>query len=220
MELTPAEENYLKGIYGLEASGISPISTNELADLMQTKPASVTDMLKKLARKGMISYVRYQGVHITSAGKKKALEITRRRKLWEVFLVEKLRLHWDELAGLSDALEHISSPLLIQRMDEFLGYPKFDPFGDPIPNEYGEISSKPRVPVLELKIEQSAKIIAVSDNSSSFLKYLDKAGLFIGAKVLVLDKVDFDGSMELLVENKKRLFISKEVAANILTLPF
>ncbi|MCC5936642.1 MAG: metal-dependent transcriptional regulator [Lunatimonas sp.] len=220
MNLTSAEENYLKGIYSLGVGRNGDISTNELAALLQTKPASVTDMLKKLAKKGMISYVKYQGVSVTTAGKKKALEITRRRKLWEVFLVEKLRLQWDELTELSDELEHVSSPLLMQRLDEYLGYPKFDPFGDPIPNELGEMSDHPRVPLLDLSFEQSGKIIGVNDNSSSFLKYLDKAGIFIGVKVLVLDKVDFDGSMELLIDNKRRQFISKEVASNILVMAY
>lgn len=219
--LTSAEENYLKGIYTLSVTQTEEgISTNDIAALLQTKAASVTDMLKKLAAKDAIIYRKYYGVYLTEAGKKTALSILRRRRLWEVFLVERLRFQWDQLHDVAAELEHIASPLLVQRLDEYLGYPKFDPFGDPIPDEYGEISNNPRLPLHDLSVEQQGKIVGLNDNSSSFLKYLDKAGLYIGAKILVLDKVEFDGSMELLIDNKKRQFVSKEAAANILVLGF
>jgi DtxR family Mn-dependent transcriptional regulator len=214
--LTTAEENYLKAIYHLSDGGKKSVSTNDVAGAMKTKPASVSDMLRKLGEKEVIEYRKYYGLHITEEGKKQALQTIRKHRIWEVFLVEKLNFAWDEVHEVAEELEHIQSPLLIQRLDAFLNYPKFDPHGDPIPDEFGDVKAKPRLVLNEMEIDQMGQIVAVKDSSAAFLKYLDKVGAYIGARIKVLDKTDFDGSLEILVDQKKNLFMSKDVAANIL----
>ncbi len=214
--MTTAEENYLKAIYHLSEGGKKSVSTNDVAGAMKTKPASVSDMLRKLGEKEVIEYRKYYGVHITDEGKKQALQTIRKHRLWEVFLVDKLNFAWDEVHEVAEELEHIQSPLLIQRLDTFLNYPKFDPHGDPIPDEFGDVKAKPRLVLNEMEIGQMGQIVAVKDSSAAFLKYLDKVGAYIGARIKILDKTDFDGSIEILVDQKKNLFMSKDVAANIL----
>jgi len=216
--LTYAEENYLKTIYQLSDAGKKGVSTNDISSAMKTKPASVSDMLRKLGEKAVIEYRKYYGVHITEEGKKLALQTIRKQRLWEVFLVEKLRFSWDEVTEVADELEHVRSRILIQRLDEYLGFPKFDPHGDPIPDEFGEVRTRPRVPLVELAIHDSGQIVAVKDSSAAFLRYLDKVGAYIGARIKVLDKVEFDGSVEILVDNKKSIFMSKDVAGNIMVM--
>lgn len=218
MNLTTAEENYLKAIYHLSDGGSKSVSTNDIAGEMKTKPASVSDMLRKLSDKEVIEYRKYYGVHITEDGKKRALQTIRKHRLWEVFLVDKLNFAWDEVHEVAEELEHIQSPLLIQRLDAYLNYPKFDPHGDPIPDEYGDVRARPRVPLNEMDLDQSGQIVAVKDSSAAFLRYLDKVGAYIGARIKVLDRVEFDGSLEILVDNKKNIFMSKDVAGNILVI--
>jgi len=216
MDLTIAEENYLKAIYHLSEGGKKSVSTNDIAGEIQTKPASVSDMLRRLSEKQVIEYRKYYGLQITESGKQLALQTIRKHRLWEVFLVDKLQFAWDEVHEVAEQLEHIQTPLLIQRLDAFLNYPKFDPHGDPIPDEYGDVRSRPRIPLNEMNIDQVGQIVAVKDSSAAFLRYLDKVGAYIGARIKVLDKVEFDGSVEILVDQKKTLFMSKDVASNIL----
>lgn len=218
MILTTAEENYLKTIYTLSNGGTKSVSTNDISAAIKTKAASVSDMLRKLGEKEVIEYRKYYGVNITEEGKKRALHLVRKHHLWEVFLVDKLQFAWDEVNEVADALQHIQSPLLIQRLDSYLNFPKFDPHGDPIPDEYGDIKARPRQAMNELDIDQSGQIVAVKDSSAAFLKYLDKVGAYIGARIKILDKVEFDGSLEILVDQKKTLFMSKDVAMNILVI--
>jgi DtxR family Mn-dependent transcriptional regulator len=215
ISLSPAEEKYLRTIYHLLAERREKVSTNEIAAAVQTKAASVSDMLKRLAGKQLIDYRKYYGVSLTEEGRKTALHIIRRHHLWEVFLVDKLKFSWDEVNAIAEELEHVKAPLLVRRLDEYLGYPKFDPHGDPIPDEFGELSSKPKMVLQEVPVGQSGKIVSVTDSSASFLKYLDKVGIYIGAKVLVLEKIAYDGSQELFIDNQKKIFVSKEVAGNI-----
>lgn len=218
MNLTTAEENYLKAIYHLSEEGKKSVSTNDVAAEMKTKPASVSDMLRKLGEKEVIEYRKYYGVNMTEEGKKRALQTIRKHRLWEVFLVDKLQFAWDEVHEVAEELEHIQSPLLIQRLEAYLNYPKFDPHGDPIPDEFGDMRARPRVALNEMDIDQTGQIVAVKDSSAAFLRYLDKVGAYIGARIKVLDKVEFDGSLEILVDQKKTLFMSKDVAANILVI--
>ena len=218
MELTVAEENYLKAIYHLSDGGKKSVSTNDIAAEIKTKAASVSDMLRKLGEKEVIEYRKYYGLQITESGKRYALQTIRKHRLWEVFLVEKLNFAWDEVHEVAEQLEHIQSSLLIQRLDAYLNFPKFDPHGDPIPDEFGDVRSRPRVQLNEMEINQTGQIVAVKDSSAAFLRYLDKVGAYIGARIKVLDKVEFDGSLEILVDQKKTLFMSKDVASNILVL--
>jgi DtxR family Mn-dependent transcriptional regulator len=216
LELSFAEENYLKAIYHLSSSGQRQVNTNAIAERLETKPASVTDMIRKLSEKGVITYVKYQGVNITEEGEKNALSVIRKHRLWEVFLVNKLNFHWDEVHEIAEQLEHIRSSLLISRLDEFLEYPKFDPHGDPIPNADGIISSKPMVALTELSLDTNSQLVSMIDTGTAFLNYLDKIGMKIGSKIKILETIEFDGSMEIEVDRTKLLTISKQVASNLL----
>ena len=213
--LSYAEENYLKAIYHLSEESDGSVSTNAIADSLNTKAASVTDMIKKLSNKGVLSYQKYYGVTVSEEGRKAALQVIRKHRLWETFLVDKLKFNWDEVHEVAEQLEHINSSLLIKRLDEFLAYPKYDPHGDPIPDENGEFKSKPQALLHTLNVGQIGIIVTVKDSNNSFLQYLDKIGIYLGAKIKILDKVDFDGSMEIQIDNKKIVFISKEVSENI-----
>jgi DtxR family Mn-dependent transcriptional regulator len=216
MKLSLAEENYLKAVYHLSAEGESEVSTNAIAEEMQTKAASVSDMMRRLSEKELVHYKKYQGVRISDQGSKAALQVVRKHRLWEVFLVEKLKFSWDQVHDVAEQLEHIKSPLLIQRLDEFLGHPKYDPHGDPIPDENGEFKEKPQIALSETNVNDDGIVIAVKDTNALFLQHLDRIGIYLGAKVKTLDKIAFDGSMEVLVDQKNKLFISKEVAQNVL----
>ena len=216
IDLSFAEENYLKAIYHLSSDGKKQVNTNAIAERLETKPASVSDMIRKLSDKGVVSYVKYQGVNITTDGKKKALWVIRKHRLWEVFLVEKLKFHWDEVHEIAEQLEHIRSSLLISRLDDFLGYPKFDPHGDPIPNADGIISSKPRMILSELDVKSKVELVSMKDTGNAFLNYLDRIGMKIGSKIEILEIIEFDGSVEIEIDNKKQLTISRQVADNLL----
>ena len=217
-DLSFAEENYLKAIYHLSSSGQKQVNTNAIAERLETKPASVSDMIRKLSDKGVITHVKYQGVNITEKGKQKALSVIRKHRLWEVFLVSKLNFHWDEVHEIAEQLEHIRSSLLISRLDEFLGYPKFDPHGDPIPNEDGVISTKPRVILSDLSQGTISQLVSMIDTGTAFLNYLDKIGMKIGTKIKILDTIEFDGSMEIEADFNKSITISKQVADNLLVI--
>ena len=214
--LTFAEENYLKAIYHLSEDGKKVVSTNEIAYSLDTKASSVTDMLQRLATKGVLDYIKYKGVRISEKGKKAALIVIRKHRLWETFLVEKLKFNWDEVHEVAEQLEHIKSPLLIKRLDEFLGYPKFDPHGDPIPDENGEFSSKPQIRLSELPLEKKAVVVGVLDHSPAFLQHLDRIKLHIGARIKLIDRVEFDGSLEIELDEEKRMFVSRDVSENVL----
>ncbi len=191
------------------------VSTNQIAASMNTSAASVTDMLKKLADKQLINYARYQGVSLTPAGEKIAVHIIRKHRLWEYFLVEKLDFKWDEVHEMAEEMEHISSKELVDRLDKFMGYPKYDPHGDPIPDSKGNFKAHELKPVSLVLVNEVGVISGVRDHSSSFLQYLEKQQLTIGKKIKVLDIIDYDHSMVLQLENNK-VTISREVANNLL----
>jgi DtxR family Mn-dependent transcriptional regulator len=213
---TFAEENYLKAIYHLSATGLPMVGTSSIAEKLNTRPASVSDMIKKLSDKEVVTYVKYQGVTITAKGRKEALRVIRKHRLWEAFLVNKLGFRWDEVHEVAEQLEHIKSPLLISRLDEFLGFPKFDPHGDPIPDEEGVISSKPRIILSDLGLGEEAELVSMKDTGNAFLKYLDRIQLKIGSKIQTLEIMEFDGSREILSNGDKKITISQQVADNLL----
>ncbi|MEO8795350.1 MAG: metal-dependent transcriptional regulator [Daejeonella sp.] len=209
------EENYLKTIYQLSTEDNNVVTTNGIAEVMNTKAASVTDMLKKLADKKLINYIRYQGASLTDAGRQTATEIIRKHRLWEVFLVEKLDFKWDEVHDIAEELEHINSKELVDRLDKFLGFPKTDPHGDPIPDRKGNIQQKPFVKISKMKPGEAGKISGVSEHTPVFLQYLEKSGLTLGTTVTIIEIMEFDGSI-ILNNQEKDLSISREVAKNLL----
>ena len=211
---TLAEENYLKAIYHLAVND-GNASTNQIASSLNTKASSVTDMLKKLADKALINYTPYQGVNLTPSGEKIAIGIIRKHRLWEYFLVEKLNFKWDQVHDLAEEMEHISSEELIDRLDEFMGYPKHDPHGDPIPDCNGRFDTHELKPVSTMTANQGGVISGVRDHSSSFLQYLDKKQLTIGCKIVITDIIEYDHSVVVQTGNKE-IHISREVANNLL----
>jgi DtxR family Mn-dependent transcriptional regulator len=212
--LSIAEENYLKAIYHLYTPG-EGIGTNAIAQHLNTKAASVTEMLKRLAEKKLLTYEKYQGVVPTRKGFTLALGIVRKHRLWEYFLVEKLKLKWDEVHDIAEQLEHIQSDLLIEKMDQYLGSPKLDPHGDPIPDKEGKMCAMSCCCMSDVKTNSQGKISGVKNHTPAFLKHLEKMNLVIGKTVKIIDRNDFDQSMELQL-NDKKVHISKEVAQNLL----
>ncbi|MEO8238749.1 MAG: metal-dependent transcriptional regulator [Flavobacterium sp.] len=212
--MTFSEENYLKAIYHLTSSNDTEVSTNGIAEMMETKASSVTDMLKKLAEKDLVNYKKYQGVSLTDNGKSAAKMIVRKHRLWEVFLVEKLNFSWDEVHDIAEQLEHIKSEQLINRLDDFLGNPTEDPHGDPIPDANGRIVKIEKQLLSELTENQIGVCVGVKDTSSDFLKYLDKQEIALGSKIEFLSKESFDLSVKIKVDSKE-LSISNKIASNL-----
>ncbi len=210
-----SEEDYLKAIYTLYSNG-DYISTNEIANYLEMKPSSVTDMIKKLADKKWINYIKYKGVLLTDQGKNIALQIIRKHRLWETFLVNNLNFGWDQVHDIAEQLEHIDSTELINRLDDFLGQPKFDPHGDPIPDKNGKIKDlRKSQPLSSLSKGATGIIVGVNDGSSVFLRYLDKEGLTLGTEILIDEIFDFDLSYKLLID-QKFLTVSERVSKNLL----
>lgn len=212
--MTFSEENYLKTIYHLTALFDSEVSTNAIAEKMETKASSVTDMLKKLADKSLIHYKKYQGVSLTPNGLLAAKMIVRKHRLWEVFLVEKLDFPWDEVHDIAEQLEHIQSDKLINRLDDFLGNPTEDPHGDPIPDVHGRMIKVEKQLLSDLAENQSGICVGVKDTSSEFLQYLDKQGIALASKIDVLAVERFDQSVRIKV-GEKELTISHKIAGNL-----
>ncbi len=212
--MTLSEENYLKAIYSLQKEYPSGVSTNAIAEHLETKPASATDMIKKLNDKKLVHYKPYQGVLLNEQGKGHALKIIRKHRLWETFLVEKLNFGWDEVHEVAEELEHIKSEKLIQEIDKFLGFPKTDPHGDPIPDKDGEITTIKKKTLASFSKDEHGICVGVNDSSASFLQYLHKNDITLGKEITVTGIEEFDESMHILV-NGTPLTISNFTAKNV-----
>lgn len=212
--MTRSEENYIKTIYHLGEGISGPVSTNAIASQMETKPSSVTDMAKKLAEKNLVNYQKYQGVVLTDLGKRTALNVIRKHRLWEVFLFEKLDFQWDEVHEVAEQLEHIKSEQLVDRLDALLGYPKFDPHGDPIPGKDGLLAKQNNALLSELQVGQSGLCVGVKDTSTSFLQYLDKNQIALGQRISVLERESFDQSLLIKIDSQS-LRLSHQIATNL-----
>ncbi|MEQ8904176.1 metal-dependent transcriptional regulator [Ekhidna sp.] len=216
LELSFTEENYLKAIYHLSAEGMENVNTNSLAESMSTTPASANDMVKRLAQKNLIGYQKYKGATLLSKGKKVALNIIRKHRLWEVFLVEKLGFKWDEVHEIAEQLEHIKSPNLIKKLDKFLGYPTMDPHGDPIPDEDGVMKETVRASISNVAVNAKGIVVAVNNDDTLLLQHLDSIGIKLGSRIHVIERMDFDGSVSLTIDDGPKQFISKDVAENLM----
>jgi DtxR family Mn-dependent transcriptional regulator len=217
MAHTFTEENYLKAIFKLSEKEGTDITTNAIAEKMQTKAASVTDMLKKLADKNLINYVKYQGVSLTETGAAIAINIIRKHRIWETFLVDKLDFKWDEVHVIAEELEHINSPALIEKLNHFLDYPKVDPHGDPIPSMDGKFSHQISHKLSEIGLNLKVTMTGVVDHSNACLQHLDKLGLTLGSILEITEQFGFDKSVTVLLhKNNNYLHLSHEVAKNIL----
>ena len=208
------EENYIKAIYHLEA-GKDSVSTNDLAESLQTKPASITDMLKKLKKKKMVSYHAYYGCRLTLEGKQLALMIIRRHRLWEYFLSQKLDFSWDEVHDVAEELEHVSSEKLINKLDAYLGFPRFDPHGDPIPDEKGAIANDKLISLNNQPENKPCIVSKIGNQSVSILEMLEQKNIVIKTRLEIIKKYPFDGSMEVKVGRSRTTILTKELAHNI-----
>lgn len=215
-KLTHSEENYLKVIFQLSGQEHDRVSTNSLADKLCTKASSITDMLKKLSDKKLIAYKKYQGCELTSKGESIAIQIIRKHRLWETFLVSKLSFGWEEVHDVAEQLEHIHSLKLIDKLDQFLDHPKFDPHGDPIPDKNGNITyRKSKIKLSESAIQSLVEVVSVDEDSQELLKYMDDIGLKLGTKINVFDRIPFDGSVKIEIVNGQAMYLSEKVAENI-----
>ena len=213
--ITLAEENYLKAILSISLNEDGKVSTNAIANEIGTSAASVSDMLKKLQEKKFIKYEKYKGVELNESGQNKAINILRKHRLWETFLVNKLGFNWSEVHDVAEQLEHIQSAELIDRLDIFLEHPKFDPHGEPIPTKEGEIPSTNTTPLNELQVNTKGKIMGVSLDEKDFLDYLTKLNITIGTEITLLEKISFDKSLSIEIANTKQ-HISNDVAKHLL----
>lgn len=212
--VTLSEENYLKAIYHLGKQGSEAVSTNAIAEQMDTKASSVTDMVKKLAEKDLANYVKYQGVSLTETGRLTATSVIRKHRLWEVFLVDKLNFSWDEVHDIAEQLEHIKSEKLVNELDAYLDFPTHDPHGDPIPDKQGNYTTIKSKSILETEQGKQGILTSVKDSSDVFLKYLNKNYLALGDHIKILDFEPFDQSFTIETKTKK-MTISKHVAENL-----
>jgi DtxR family Mn-dependent transcriptional regulator len=212
--MTISEENYIKVIYHLSLVSPKGVNTNAIAGMLDTKASSVTDMLKKLSEKDLVSYLKYQGVTLTENGLLSAKMIVRKHRLWEVFLVDKLNFSWDEVHEIAEELEHIKSDKLIFKLDEYLGFPSFDPHGDPIPNANGEIQKINKLLLSDAVINLDYICVGVKNSSVEFLQYLDKKNIFLGAPIKVVSSEKFDQSLTINL-NSDTVSISNKIAENL-----
>lgn len=208
------EENYLKAIFKISEKEGIPVSTNSISTKMNTTAASVSDMIKRLAEKDLVLYEKWKGVKLTESGKQIATSLIRKHRLWEVFLVNKLNFSWDEVHPLAEELEHIKSDKLINRLDEFLEFPKFDPHGDPIPDEAGNFVFRTQVLLSDFK-NKTGVVVGVQEHSKEFLTYLDQLDLTLGTSIEILESFPYDGSLRLKINDSKEQIISSKVAQNL-----
>ena len=213
--ITLAEENYLKAILSISLNKDGKVSTNAIANEIGTSAASVSDMLKKLQEKKFIKYEKYKGVELSASGQNKAINILRKHRLWETFLVNKLGFNWSEVHDVAEQLEHIQSSELIDRLDIFLEHPKFDPHGESIPTKEGKIASTNTTPLNDLQVNTKGKIMGVSLDEKDFLDYLTKLKITIGTEITLLEKISFDKSLSIKIANTKQ-HISNDVAKHLL----
>lgn len=214
-----SEENYLKSIYELSEFGDRRVSTNELAHAVESKASSATDMIKKLASKKLVEYQKYHGVLLTKKGTTTAINIIRKHRLWETFLVNTLNFSWDEVHESAEQLEHVQAPLLINRLDEFLGFPTRDPHGDPIPNKDGEFRINEDFPLSEVAPQSEYVVVRVKDSSDHFLKHLDGLNIGLNTRIRVLEKYHYDDSILVKINDEKESVMTEKTSENLFVNP-
>ena len=216
MTTSLTEENYLKAIYHLSKLAGEKVSVKSISNTLNINPASVIDMLKRLTDKKLIHYDKTAGARLTDKGFKMAINIVRKHRLWEVFLQEKLGYRWDEVHDIAEQLEHIRSADLADRLDKYLGYPEYDPHGDPIPKQNGQEPANRRITLADAEPGKSYSVVGVRDTSPDFLQYVQRLQLGIGVKVKVVEKIGFDGSVILQVSKGEKTTVSHKFSENIM----
>jgi DtxR family transcriptional regulator, Mn-dependent transcriptional regulator len=209
------EENYLKEIFKIYYHSKSMVPANALAKELNLSAPSVSEMLLKLEAKQLISYQKYKGIALTKKGTSLAITIIRKHRLWETFLVEKLKFSWDEVHDIAEELEHIKSNALIERLDLFLGKPKFDPHGDPIPDQNGLFPSLKAIPLSNAQLHKDYEISGIEEHSKSFLSYCQEEGLKPKHKLKINSKNNYDGSIAITINGKSKTQLSESTAKKI-----
>ena len=211
---TKSEEDYLKCLYHLQ-QGKKSVSTNEIANYLSMKPSSVSDMLKKLAEKKCVDYLKYKGSLLTKKGELIALSIIRKHRLWETFLVNKLGFSWSKVHNIAEQLEHVNSEELIDKLDHFLAYPQIDPHGDPIPQKNGTIAKLNQKLLSELKNSEEGVITGIKKGTPSLLNFLDQKNIKLGDQIQLISILEFDQSAEVII-HKKTINLSEKICSNLL----
>lgn len=209
-----SEENYIKAIFHLQEE-VERVNTLQLAQVMKTKPASITDMLKKLKNKKLLDYQPYYGFKLTNEGNKIALGVIRRHRIWEYFLAEKLQFNLHEIHELAEVLEHVSSKKLIDKLDAYLGSPKFDPHGDPIPDLNGKIATENHVLLSLMKVKTKGRVCRIASASKKIMELISHQQIKLGSQIMVLQRFEFDDSMEIMIDGKNKANISQQLAKSI-----
>lgn len=213
---TLSEENYLKSIYKLSQQPDEKITPTAIAESLGNNAASVVDMIRKLKEKELIEYDKKNGVKLTGRGLKDAINIVRKHRLWEVFLLEKLGYEWDEIHDIAEELEHIKDATLADRLEQFLGFPEYDPHGDPIPKSNGKVPKAHSLALSDVKAGSTCAVVAVKDTSSEFLQYLLKLSISIGTQIKLVEKIPFDQSLVININNGEKTTVSQKFSENIL----
>jgi DtxR family Mn-dependent transcriptional regulator len=209
-----AIEDYLKAIYDIQKEK-GKVATTVLAKYLAIAPASATGMIKKLSEMNLVTHQKYQGVKLTKAGEKIALEVIRHHRLIESFLAEALGVPWDKVHQEAEKWEHVLSEEMEDRIDELLGFPTIDPHGAPIPRRNGEIRKKPTIRLADLQIGQSATVAEVSDLDPELLRYVGKLGLFPETEIQVTKIDPFEGPLGILLNDEEHT-IGRKAANYIL----
>lgn len=213
---TTAEENYLKAIFKIAEKENKAASTNKLAEVLGTSPASITDMIKKMSEKKLVNYTKYYGVTLSPKGSKIATNLIRKHRLWELFLVEKLRFPWHQVHAIAEELEHIKSDELIARLDAFLNYPKFDPHGDAIPNSEGKFTIRSQTPLSNVRKGQKYILVGLKESNDEFLKFLYNQGIKIGSIITLLEISDYDNTAKIILDGRNEILLGGSATQNLL----
>jgi DtxR family transcriptional regulator, Mn-dependent transcriptional regulator len=215
MGLSQTEENYLKCIFKIQHETQLSVLTNQIATKMLTTAGTVTDMIRRLASKDLVMYEKYKGVQLTNQGEQIALQLIRKHRLWEVFLHDKLGFEWDKVHDIAEELEHVSSTAFVDRLDHFLGQPRFDPHGDPIPDALGHITIRQQHLLADVCSGTRCIITGVQEHSSAFLGYLQSEGLTLGAELMAQEIVAYDRSRRIDLHDSRSIQISEKVSRNL-----
>ncbi len=212
------EENYLKELYKLSQKDVKKVNNTALSRAMSLNPATVLEMVRKLSEKGLVDLLPDKSIQLTEQGRKIGLLIIRKHRLWEVFLVNKLQYKWSEVHDLAEQLEHVGSEDLINRLDEFLGFPPYDPHGDPIPDRHGKLKKNTAIALSKGAKNKTYQVVSFADTADSFLDYLSKLQIEPGCRIKITDRLEYDGSFSLSIQ-KNTIQVSEKVASNILVQP-
>ena len=217
--LTIAEENYLKAIFKLSNGEVKTVSTNAISEEMETRAASVTDMIRRLSEKGYVAYEKYRGVKLNPTGLKTAVKVLRKHRLWESFLVDKLHFSWDQVHPIAEQLEHIQSDELVDKLDAFLNYPKFDPHGDPIPSADGKYTLRNQKILCQCDKGFIGAVVGVKEHSKAFLQYLDTIKISLGTKIHIIEKLDYDQSVKAIIDDTTEILLNSSATSKIFLKP-